>query len=165
MKFQLLIKTKMLKIKILLAFKLSDVVFIMLINVKLPTIVSILTFMSMIHFMFSCVEHKKKFIAKSNIHSIGRTNCRNIKGQYGIDTLRTLLSYLSYHFYLKIHKVVVSMFNSVNSDQGLSVKVLHYRISLCRTRCSFARDLTPRSFSSNTFQRYPLHCWSHNFDM
>ena len=33
-----------------LDFKLSDVVFTMLINVKMPTIVDILTFMSMIHF-------------------------------------------------------------------------------------------------------------------
>ena len=46
-KFQLLIKTKMLqntkccKIQIFLAFKLSDVVFIMLINVKMSTIVDI----------------------------------------------------------------------------------------------------------------------------
>ena len=41
MKFQLLIKSKMLKIKIFLALKLSDAVFIMLINVKMPTIVGI----------------------------------------------------------------------------------------------------------------------------
>ena len=68
MKFQLLIKTKMLNIyvrkrakirnrynqaKTFLAFKLSDDVFIMLINVKMPTIVGILTFMSMINFMIS----------------------------------------------------------------------------------------------------------------
>ena len=143
MNFQLLIKTKILKIKSPVAFKLSDVVFIMLINVKMPTIVSILTFKSMI---FSCsVEFSiKSFIARSNIHSICRTNCRNIKAQYGIVTLWTLLSYLPYHFYLKIHKVVVSMFNSLNSNQGLSVKVLHYRITLCRTRCSLGQDLTPR---------------------
>ena len=37
----------------LLAFKLSDVVCIMLINLKMPTIVGILTFMSMINFMLS----------------------------------------------------------------------------------------------------------------
>ena len=37
--------------KTFLAFKLSDVVFIVLINVKMPTIVGILTFMSMIKFM------------------------------------------------------------------------------------------------------------------
>ena len=53
MKFQMLIKTNMLKNKYFLAFKLSDVVFIMLINVKMPTIVGILTFMSMINFMLS----------------------------------------------------------------------------------------------------------------
>ena len=46
-------KTKLLKIKNFLAFKLSDAVFIMLINVKMPTIVGILTFISMINFMLS----------------------------------------------------------------------------------------------------------------
>ena len=45
-KFQLLIKTKIPKNKEFLAFNLSDVVFIMLINVKMPTIFGILTFMS-----------------------------------------------------------------------------------------------------------------------
>ena len=38
-------KTKMLK-NIFLSFKLSGIVFIMLINVKMPTIVGIFTFMS-----------------------------------------------------------------------------------------------------------------------
>ena len=51
MKFQLLIKTKMVKNKDFLAFKLSDVVFVMLINVKVSTIVGILTSMSIIKFM------------------------------------------------------------------------------------------------------------------
>ena len=37
MKFQLLMKSKMLKTKTFLAFKLPDFVFIMLINVKMPT--------------------------------------------------------------------------------------------------------------------------------
>ena len=50
-KFQLLIKTNMLKNKDYLAFKLSNVVFIMLINVTMPTIVGIITFISMINFM------------------------------------------------------------------------------------------------------------------
>ena len=44
-KFQSLIKK--LKIKTFLAFKLSDVEFIMLINVKMPRIVCISTFISM----------------------------------------------------------------------------------------------------------------------
>ena len=48
-KLQLLIKTKIPKIKKLLAFSLSDVVFIMLIIVKMPTIVGILTIMSKIN--------------------------------------------------------------------------------------------------------------------
>ena len=45
-----------------LALGLSDVVFIMLINVKMPTIVGILTFMSRINFVLSLVEHEKSFI-------------------------------------------------------------------------------------------------------
>ena len=65
MKFQLLSKIKLLEIKAFLAFKLSDIVFIMLINVKMPTIicmpiiigmpiiVDILTFMSIINIKLS----------------------------------------------------------------------------------------------------------------
>ena len=41
------------QMKTLLALSLSDVVFIMLINVKMPTIVGILTFMSRINFVLS----------------------------------------------------------------------------------------------------------------
>ena len=48
---QMLIKSKILKKKIFLAFRRSDVVFIMLLNVEMPTIVGILTFMSMINFV------------------------------------------------------------------------------------------------------------------
>ena len=44
------------------AFSLSDVVFIMLINVKIPTIVGILTFTSRINFVLSWFEHEKSFI-------------------------------------------------------------------------------------------------------
>ena len=47
------IKTKMLKIKTFHAFKPSYVVFIMLINVYMPTVVGILTFMSMINFILT----------------------------------------------------------------------------------------------------------------
>ena len=50
MEFQLLTKTKMLKYKDVC---FSDVVVIMLINVKMPTIVCILIFMSMITFMLN----------------------------------------------------------------------------------------------------------------
>ena len=45
-----------------LALSLSEVVFIMLINVKMPTIVGILTFQSRINFVLSRVEHGKSFI-------------------------------------------------------------------------------------------------------
>ena len=53
----MLIKLKCGKIKTFLSFKLLDVVFIMPINAKMP--VGILTFMSMINFMLSSVEHGK----------------------------------------------------------------------------------------------------------
>ena len=43
------------------ALNLSDVVFIMLINVKMVTIVGISTFKSRIKFVLSSVEHGKKF--------------------------------------------------------------------------------------------------------
>ena len=58
-KFQLLIKTKIPTMKKLIALSLSDAVFIMLINVKMPTIVGILTFMSRINFVLRWVEHWK----------------------------------------------------------------------------------------------------------
>ena len=53
MEFEMLTKSKMLKIKAFLPFRCSDVVFIMLINIKMPTIIGILTFMSMINFNLS----------------------------------------------------------------------------------------------------------------
>ena len=55
-------KTETLNKKTVLAFKLSDVVFIMLINVKMSTFVGILTFMGMISFILSLVEHGKSYI-------------------------------------------------------------------------------------------------------
>ena len=45
-----------------IALNLSDVVIFMLINVIMPTIVGILTFMSRIYFVLSLVEHGKSFI-------------------------------------------------------------------------------------------------------
>ena len=45
-----------------LALSISDVVFIMLINVKMPTILGILTFMSRTNFVLSLVKHEKGFI-------------------------------------------------------------------------------------------------------
>ena len=53
LEFQLLIKTKMLKNIGIPCFYISDDVFILLINAKMPTIVGILTFMSRINFMRS----------------------------------------------------------------------------------------------------------------
>ena len=50
-KFQLLIKAKILTKKNFHSISFSDVVFIMLINVKMPTVFGIFTFMSRIHFM------------------------------------------------------------------------------------------------------------------
>ena len=59
-KFQLLIKLKCRQMKKFLAVSLSDDVFIILINIKMPTIVGILTFMSRIQLVLSCVEYEKK---------------------------------------------------------------------------------------------------------
>ena len=56
-------KLKYRQINKFLALSLSDVVFIMLINFKMPTIVGILTFMSRIYFVLSLVEHEKSFIS------------------------------------------------------------------------------------------------------
>ena len=58
----MLIKLKHRQIKKFLALSLSDIVFIMLINVKMPTIVGILTFMSRINFVLSRVEYENSFI-------------------------------------------------------------------------------------------------------
>ena len=63
-KFQLFIKTKI-QMKKLLALSLSDVVFIMLVNVKMPTIFGILTFMSRINFMLPLVKHGNFFITSA----------------------------------------------------------------------------------------------------
>ena len=52
---------------IVLALKLSDVVFIQLINVKMPTVVGILTFISRID-SSSVVEHEKKLINLTGTH-------------------------------------------------------------------------------------------------
>ena len=46
-----------------IALSLSDDVFILLIHVKMPTIVGILTFLSRINFALSCVEQGKGLIA------------------------------------------------------------------------------------------------------
>ena len=60
--FQLLIKLKYRQVKRCLALSRSDVVFTMLINVKMPTIVGILTFMSRKMFVLNRVEFEKSFI-------------------------------------------------------------------------------------------------------
>ena len=50
---------------------LSDVVFILLINVKMPTIVGILTFMSRINFMLTCVDHEKFYNLEARFSKFG----------------------------------------------------------------------------------------------
>ena len=44
------------------ALSLSDAVFTMLLNVKMSTIVGILTFMSRLNFVLSSIEYEKSFI-------------------------------------------------------------------------------------------------------
>ena len=67
MKFQLH-KTKIPKSKKFLALSLSDVVFITLINVKMRTIVGILTFKSRI-FVLSLIDHENSFITSGPVLS------------------------------------------------------------------------------------------------
>ena len=57
-----------------LHFSLSDVVFIMLMNIKMPTIVGILIFMSKLNFVLSLVEYEKSLITSGP----AKTNHRNI---------------------------------------------------------------------------------------
>ena len=61
MKFSLLVTTKMLTNSgaIFVALKLSAAVFILLLNVKMPKIVGILTCINRIKFMLGLVEHEK----------------------------------------------------------------------------------------------------------
>ena len=58
-KFQVLIKLKYRKIKKFFALSLSDIVFAMLVNVKMPTIVGILSFMSRINLCSAELSMKK----------------------------------------------------------------------------------------------------------
>ena len=51
-----------------IALSHSDVVFILLINVKMPTIVGILTFVSRRNFVLSRVEQGKSFIISGPVH-------------------------------------------------------------------------------------------------
>ena len=57
-----------------LALSLSDVVFIMLINVKMPKIVGFFTFMSRIYFVLSLVKHGISF----NTSGPGKHDCSRI---------------------------------------------------------------------------------------
>ena len=61
-KLQLLIKTKILTNEKVYFFKSLRCCFYHAINVKMPTILGILTFMSRINFVLSCVAHGKSFI-------------------------------------------------------------------------------------------------------
>ena len=62
MKFQLLIKYRQIKKSLALG-----TVYIMLINVKMPTIVGILSFMSRINLVLSCVECENSFITSGPV--------------------------------------------------------------------------------------------------
>ena len=76
MKFQLLIKIKYRQIKKFLALSISDALSIMLINVKMPTIGGLLTFMSRINFVLNQVEHVKRFITSGPDLKCVTQDCR-----------------------------------------------------------------------------------------
>ena len=76
MQVQLLIKPKMLKIRNCLAFEFSDVVFIIvIINIKMPIIVVILTFMSLINFILIRVEHDKSCVTSGWVLAFYKLYC------------------------------------------------------------------------------------------
>ena len=62
-----------------LALSLSDVVIIMLINVKMPTMVGILTFMSRIDSVLSLVEHEINFITSGLVFLLQLISSMNLK--------------------------------------------------------------------------------------
>ena len=62
MKFQLLIKSKIQTNKEVTCFKSHRCCIYHAINVKMPTIVGILTFMRRINFVLSSVEYEKSFL-------------------------------------------------------------------------------------------------------
>ena len=68
-----------------LALSPSHVVFIILINVKMPAIVDILTFMSRINSLLSWVEHEKSFITSRKGNNITK-DCSPWDSDGGIDT-------------------------------------------------------------------------------
>ena len=85
--FKLLIKTKIWKITISPALKLSGVVFIWVINDKMPTIDVILTLMSMIKFMLSWVEHEKSFKTLGLDLLLPWRNSQGVSSNVGSDQL------------------------------------------------------------------------------
>ena len=71
MKFEILNAPKKENIKKISIFSASEkprILFFPLINVKMPTIVGILTFINMKNFMLSRVEHEKSFITSGQEH-------------------------------------------------------------------------------------------------
>ena len=71
--------------------------FFPLVNVKMPTIVGILTIMSRKNFMLSCVEHEKSFITSGP--------------DLGSDT-QSQSHYCSYMYYCNIFRVVPGLKDS-----------------------------------------------------
>ena len=63
----------------IIALKLPAAVFILLTNIKVPTIVGILTFMSKINVMLSWVEHdKKRYDLKVRIRPNSQTRAESL---------------------------------------------------------------------------------------
>ena len=83
----------------------------MLINVKMPTIVGILTFMSRINFMLSLVEHEKSFITSGLILLLA-----NNKGAYQPAHLHSLISTFLFALWsVCLLKVQLAKFNILAS--------------------------------------------------
>ena len=67
MNFSMLISIKYQEIELFSGSDKPLMLFFMFINVKMPTIVGILTFMSRKNFMLSCVEHEIFFITSGPV--------------------------------------------------------------------------------------------------
>ena len=76
----------------------------MLINVKIPTIYGILTFMSRINFVLSSVEHEKSFITSGPVFGVSEQQmcrpacaklCYSLIGKSFLDWLRANFNFLA----------------------------------------------------------------------
>ena len=111
-----------------MALKLSDVVFILLINAKMPTIVGILIFISRINFMLSWVEHEKSFItSRPGFCCKAAKLCQNIFQSILLAKYSPwILLLLKHKFAVRKQLHEVGIFSDMHSKQNVQI----FRLSL-----------------------------------